>query len=122
MNDLKWDYNNGDVAVVSDKDDIAQAILNRLNTDTDELDYLYDDYGCNLRQYLGLPATDTTLEMVKNTISDTLSRDERLTLLDLTLSYKTGGVINILVRCSFNDEDIEMNLNLTDDGVVMEDE
>ena len=42
MNDIKWSYENQDLVVVEDTDNMIQAILNRLNTNTDELDYLYD--------------------------------------------------------------------------------
>ena len=119
MNDIKWDYINGDVAIAEDTDNIIQAILNRLNTDTDELDYLYDNYGCDLRQFLGLPADDTTLEMVKNVISDTLKYDERLTLMDMTLSYKDTSTLNILLTCTYDDNAIDMDLLLSENGVEL---
>ena len=98
---------------------ILQAILNRLNTDTDELDYLYDNYGCDLKQFLGLPTNDTTLEMVKNLITDTLKQDERLELVDLELSYKDANTLNILLSCTFNDNTLELDLVLNEEGVVI---
>ena len=117
MNDIEWILNNGDVNIVEDKDDIIQAIINRLNTDTDELDYLYDNYGCNLRQFLGLPANDTTLELVKNSITDALKYDPRIELVDLTLSYKDTNTLTILLTCTYNSEELEMDLVLKTDGV-----
>ena len=117
MNDIKWEYTNGDIVIVEDTDDIAQAIINRLNTDTDELDYLYDDYGCDLRQFLGLPSNETTLELVKNAITDTLNKDNRLTIIDLTLSYKDASVLNILLTCNYEDTSLDLDLDLTENGV-----
>lgn len=119
MNDIKWSFENQDLVVLEDKDNILQAILNRLNTDTDELDYLYDNYGCDLKQFLGLPTNDTTLEMVKNLITDTLKQDERLELVDLELSYKDANTLNILLSCTFNDNTLELDLVLNEEGVVI---
>lgn len=119
MNDLKWNYTNGDVEVVEDTDDIVQAILNRLNTGTDELDYLYDNYGCDLHQFLGLKTDNTTLEMVKNVIADTLKYDERITLMDLTMSYQDANTLNILLTCTYDDNAIEMDLTLNENGVEL---
>ncbi len=118
MNDIQWILRNGDVNIVEGQEDIIQAIVNRLNTDTDELDYLYDNYGCNLKQFLGLPANDTTLELVKNNISNALSYDTRLELVDLTLSYTDANTLNILITCTYDSEnELELDLVLNSDGV-----
>ena len=101
MNDIQWILSNGDVNIVEGQDDMIQAIVNRLNTDTDELDYLYDNYGCNLKQFLGLPANDTTLELV-----------------DLTLSYTDANTLNIIITCTYDSEnELELDLVLNSDGV-----
>lgn len=117
MNDLKWEYTNGDIVIVEDKDNMIQSVINRLNTNTDELDYLYENYGCDLKQYLGLPTTATTLELVKNAITDVLNQDSRLDILDLELSYKDESTLNILLSCSFNDSTLDLDMSLTENGV-----
>ena len=118
MNDIKWSYENQDLVVVEDTDNMIQAILNRLNTNTDELDYLYDNYGCDLRQFLGLPTNETTLGLVKNVITDTLNQDERIELMDLDLSYKDTNTLNILLSCTFNDNTLELDLVLNETNGV----
>ena len=101
MNDLKWEYVKGDACVVSDRENMIQAVVNRLNTE-DELDFLYDNYGCDLKQFLGLPATEVTLEMVKNVIVNALSYDKRLEILNIDLSFVENAKLNILIHCSYN--------------------
>jgi phage baseplate assembly protein W len=118
MNDIKWSYENQDLVVVEDTDNMIQAILNRLNTNTDELDYLYNNYGCDLRQFLGLPTNETTLGLVKNVITDTLNQDERIELMDLDLSYKDTNTLNILLSCTFNDNTLELDLVLNETNGV----
>lgn len=118
MNDIKWSYENQDLVVVEDTDNMIQAILNRLNTNTDELDYLYNNYGCDLRQFLGLPTNETTLGLVKNVITDTLNQDDRIELIDLELSYKDANTLNILLSCTFNDNTLELDLVLNETNGV----
>lgn len=118
MNDIKWSYENQDLVVVEDTDNMIQAILNRLNTNTDELDYLYDNYGCDLHQFLGLPTNETTLGLVKNVITDTLNQDDRIELIDLELSYKDANTLNILLSCTFNDNTLELDLVLDETNGV----
>lgn len=118
MNDIKWSYENQDLVVVEDTDNMIQAILNRLNTNTDELDYLYDNYGCDLHQFLGLPTNETTLGLVKNVITDTLNQDDRIELIDLELSYKDTNTLNILLSCTFNDNTLELDLVLDETNGV----
>ena len=88
-----------------------------MNTDTNELDFLYSDYGCNLKQFLGLKKSNTTVELIKNTIVDTLERDKRLNLINIDVEFVNDDKISILLNYSFNDEEIELNLELSDTGV-----
>lgn len=95
--DLQW-TNNPNLTTVKDEDNLLQHIKNRLQTDYEELNWIYDSYGCNYRQYLGLKINEESLEFIKNSITQSLQEDENITDFDLSLSYIGNGVINIILN------------------------
>lgn len=93
--DLQWS-NDKTLNTVSGDDNLIQHLKNRLMTEYTELDWIYDSYGCNYRQYLGFDKTEA-LELIKNCITQSLNEDLLIEDYDLDLSYKTGGPINIIL-------------------------
>lgn len=117
--DINWELSDNDVTTVSDEKNLMQSIANRLNTNFDELDYLYENYGCNFQDFLGSKKNDTTLEFVKNSITESLEHEPRITLLNLELSYTNDDQLNIILELSYNeDEVIEASLVLGNEGVL----
>ena len=96
--DLSWNKSSTSLEVVTDDENIIQSVTNRLNTTTDELAWLYTNYGCNYYEYLGLKKNNTSLEFIKNSIKQALDNDERITSYDLELSYIGDGGINVLLN------------------------
>lgn len=95
--DLNWNGSETELTTVTGDENILQSVKNRLNTDYDELNWIYNNYGCNYKQFLGDRATDTTLEFIKNSIKQSLDEEERIASYDLELSYMDGK-INIILN------------------------
>ena len=117
--DISWELSNNDVAVVSDEKNLMQSISNRLNTAFDELDYIYENYGCNFQDFLGAKKNDTTLEFIKNSIVESLQNEPRVVLLNLDLSYSDDDKLNIILDLEYNEnETIEASLIIGNEGVL----
>lgn len=95
--DLNWNGSETELTTVTGDENIIQSVKNRLNTNYDELNWIYNNYGCNYKQFLGDRATDTTLEFIKNSIKQSLDEEERINGYDLELSY-IDGKINIILN------------------------
>ena len=89
--DLCWN-NETTLGTVTGDDNLKQSIINRLNTTYDELNWIYADYGCNYRDYLGLKANETTMEFIKNSIKQSLEEEPRIEDYELDISNKGDGV------------------------------
>ena len=111
-----WGFHDGDLQLVSDKDNISQAIMNRLNTVQDSLDLFYDDYGSVLQSFLGWRKIDTTLAFMKVEIDSVLAKDPRINGFTSELEYTPEG--NVRVDLSINS--VGFSFVLSDDGTVME--
>lgn len=96
--DISWNASTTELGTVTGEENMIQSIKNRLQTSYDELDWVYEDYGCNYRDYLGLKSDDESLEFVKNSIKDSLEADDRIGGFDLELSYVGDGVVNVLLN------------------------
>lgn len=105
--DLNWNGSETELTTVTGDDNIIQSVTNRLNTDYDELNWIYNQYGCNYKQFLGSRATDTSLEFIKNSIKKSLDEEERIDGYDLELSYMDGK-INIILN--IDGTEFEVNL------------
>ena len=105
--DLIW-TNEPVLSTVKNDDNTLQHIRNRLQTSYDELNWIYDSYGCNYRNYLGMKFNDEYMEFIKNSISQSLQEDEQIMDFDLSLSYLGDGVINIILKVDGE----EFNFNL----------
>jgi phage baseplate assembly protein W len=95
--DLSWNTSETSLGTVTGKDNLQQSVINRLNTTYDELNWVYGNYGCNYRDYLGLKSNKTTLEFIKNSIKQSLEEDDRIGDYSLELSYIGDGVINVIL-------------------------
>ena len=112
-----WNFINGDLEIVSDKLNLAQAIINRLNTDLGFYDWCYTQYGGNLSNVFGMKNNSNTLEYLRIEIESTLQQDPRIRVVNANCSKedsKTVGVeLNVLTIGS--DEIVTINLIIQDD-------
>lgn len=106
--DLNWNGSETELTTVTGDENIIQSIQNRLNTDYDELNWIYNNYGCNYKQFLGDRATNTTLEFIKNSIKQSLDEEERIDSYDLELSY-LDGKINIILNIEGTDFEFQLD-------------
>lgn len=112
-----WNFINGDLETVSDKLNLAQAIINRLNTDLGFYDWCYNQYGGNLSNVFGMKNNSNTLEYLRIEIESTVQQDPRIRVVNANCSKedsKTVGVeLNVLTIGS--DEIVTINLIIQDD-------
>lgn len=69
----------GDLDIVSDEDNLAQAIIARLTTEEGELhDVGHADYGSHLHELIGEVNNETTRERIKAVVLDCLTQEPRI--------------------------------------------
>ena len=122
--DSQWTFNEkNDLLLTDGEDNLIQAINNRLNTFYDRLDLMYDDYGSFLHSYLGWKANDETLEFMKLEVETTLEQDPRIVEPVIEVNYTEEGEVIITLDMQLTEDDeLEMNLLLDDEGVTTLDE
>ena len=115
--DSSWSFQDGDIKLTSNNENLQQSISNRLNTIQDALDLFYDDYGSYLLNYLGWRRTEQTLEFVRLEIEQCLNKDSRIyNSFEIEARYEQEDIlINVVVF--YNDESLELNYVLTNEGV-----
>lgn len=100
----EWDLtDDGDIQIISNTGNLDQAITNRLTCGLDSLDLFYQDYGCNLAQFLGWRKTERTLEFIKLELQNRLNNEPRILGYSLNVEYTETGVR------------VDMELTLNDD-------
>jgi len=117
-----WEFKDGDLILVENKDNLIQSILNRLNSEYDSLDLFYYDYGSVLSNFLGWKRNDETLEFVRLEIEDTLEQEPRLSDFSVEALFNEVGGILIKLFIVFDDEtDFSLSLVLEKDGEIVAD-
>ena len=112
-------FSNGDLNLIQYEDNLIQGVMNRLNTELDELDLFYVGYGSILTRFLGWNANDETLSFIEAEIENTLENEPRLTSSDATCNYNGNGQVLIDLKLySIYGEVIDTNMVLTNTGVV----
>ena len=118
-----WSFKDGDLNLVSDKENLIQATRNRLNNVLDSLDDFYMEYGSILWRFIGWKSEEITLKFMDIEIKNCLNQDPRLVDYTLELSYgdTDTDTVNIDITVYFDDEtEFDMNYILSTDGVVEE--
>lgn len=123
--DFKSDYNfvDGDLELCSDKNNLIQAIINRLNTHEGEYDLFYNAYGGLLSSFLGWKQDESTLEFIKLEIINILSQDGRLTEFSVDLEYDNDGKVNIKLDLNYDDDsDLSLSFVIGETGLIESEE
>lgn len=111
-----WQFtDDGDLKLVSDEENLTQAIINRLTCPANSLNLYYADYGSVISKYFGWRKNDTTLKFMEIDIKACLDQDPRINDYTVQLSYTEKG-IRIDLNIDLTDEDFELSLILTRDG------
>ena len=117
--DTSWSLNeNGDLLLVSDEDNLRQAIMNRLKCYQPSFEIYYTQDGGFLEEYFGRKRTDETLKFMKIELDTILSQEERINSFTSELYYKIDGSVRVDLDMLVNDEEFELNLVLSRDGGV----
>lgn len=111
-------FKDGDLDLSRYDENLGQAIANRLNTELDELDVLYDGYGSVLSSFLGWRRNDETLRLVKLEIDNCLSNDPRLSDFKTEVSFNDSGAL--VIEISIYPYTTSYNFILTNEGVSLE--
>lgn len=112
-------FSNGDINLTTYEDNLIQGVMNRLNTDLDELELFYDEYGSILTRFLGWKANDETLGFIEAEIENTLENEPRLESSDATCTYNGEGQVMIQLNLyPITGDMVDTNMVLTTTGVV----
>lgn len=114
-----WSFNeNGDLVLVSDVDNLFQAIVNRLTCSMHNLRLFYADYGCLVNDFLGWKRTERTLNFIKLELQNRLDKEERLESFNVETSFDNDGKVLVkLDLISDSDYVHSIELKLSEDGV-----
>ena len=105
ITDLCLEFENTDFKTVSDNENIMQAIINRLNTDLNELDYLYDEYGANIWQFLGKKRTVSMISFIETHVRHHLLKDDRISDLEVKVESDDLDLIILHINVSTSDNE-----------------
>ncbi|MBQ2652652.1 MAG: hypothetical protein IJF83_03785 [Methanobrevibacter sp.] len=115
-----WEFKDGDLQLVENKDNLIQSILNRLNCNYDGLDLFYYEYGSVISSFLGWKHDDETLEFIRLEVESTLEQEPRLDNFNVEVSYNKVGKVLIELYFLFNDEsDFTLSLVLEKGGEIV---
>ena len=114
-----WSFDeNGDLNIVSNKENLAQAISNRLGTDLDSLNLFYANYGSVLGRFLGWRRNQRTLDFMKIEVENRLVADFRLKDFRVECEYLDDGGVGVNVTVRLDDDEVFTNeLVLSKEGV-----
>ena len=93
-----FSFHDGDIVLAEYDDNLVQAITNRLETDLDELDLLYENYGSVMFGFLGWRGNDETLGFMKSELDTVLKSEPRLSGWDYEIEYTGDGNVRIDLR------------------------
>lgn len=117
--DSSFQFRDGDLLLSEYDENLVQAVINRLNTNLEELDLFYEDYGSIFTSFLGWRTTDETKEYMKTEIATVLRKEPRLSSFDINLEYTDIGTLKINLDLYTTDGSIlESNLVLGAEGIV----
>jgi len=113
-----WELINGDLKLVHEENNLAQAVENRLNCIYESLNLFYLDYGSNLHGILGWRNVEGTEDFIRLEIINTLKQDPRFKNFDVKVTYNGDGEITVELSVKIDDEELKYNLVIDEYGDV----
>ena len=90
-----FQFHDGDLKIAQYDENLVQAVANKLNTNLDELDLFYEDYGSVISSFLGWKATDETIGFIKAELETVLKTEPRLFSWNYEVKYIGNGNLTI---------------------------
>lgn len=122
--DSSFNFSKGDINIVSGTNNLAQAIINRLNTDKGFYDSFYINYGGDLFNVFGMKNNSNSLEYLRIEIESICVQDPRIK--DVTANCSKEDPKTVSVKLNVlpigSDEIVTLNMVITDDLIVMLDD
>ena len=111
-------FHDGDLILSSYDDNLVQAVTNRIQTDLNELDLFYEDYGSVLMGFLGWRGNDETISFIKAELETVLKAEPRLSGWDYEIEYEGSGKLRIDLTLYPNPNyRISTTLQISENGV-----
>ena len=112
-----WDFSNGDLEIVNGTLNLAQSIINRLNTDKGFYDWCYTNYGGDLFSIFGMKNNPNSLEYLRIEIESILQQDPRIREVTAKCNKEYPKTISVELKVLTigSDEIVTINLVITDD-------
>lgn len=89
---LQVDSSTGDLAVVSGRDNLKQALANRIGTEPGELIY-HPDYGCKIHKRKGAKNTATMTLVGRMDVQEALAQENRLKVINSITVTSDGDAL-----------------------------
>ena len=121
---LDFNFNNGDLELVSGTDNLGQAIINRLNTYKGFYDCFYTNYGGDLQKIYGMENNTNSLEYLRIEIESILLQDPRIKEITCECTKENTQTVNaeLEILPISKDEIVTLNLVIQDDLIVLIDD
>ena len=117
--DSKWCFVDGDLKLISYNDNMVQALTNRLNTNLNELDLFYEEYGSVFTQFLGWRGNDETICFIRTELETVLRQEPRLRNWEYNIEYTGNGILRVDLKLYPTlGSEINVELELTEEGTV----
>ena len=116
-----WSFTGGDIDLISDTSNLGQAILNRLNSDSDTYDIFYNKYGGELFEHMGDLNHPTIHEYIRIEIEAVLSQEPRIKNVECTVNKTDTKTIKceLKIHVIDNTEPVTLNLILGDGSPIL---
>ena len=116
--DSSFNFHDGDLVLSRYQDNLVQGVVNRLNTDLDELDLFYEGYGSVFSSFLGWRGNDETISYMKSELEQVLQAEPRLESWEYDIKYKGNGKMIVELQLyPARDESVSVSLELTENGL-----
>ena len=117
----EFNFHDGDLQLASYNDNLVQAVINRLNTKLNSLELFYEDYGSVLTSFFGWKANNTTLNLMRIELDNTLKNETRLAGYSVDMEYQSDGLLHIdLTLYPTRETEINLDLVLNNNGDLEE--
>lgn len=112
-----FEIEDGDLLLVSENDNLAQACINRLSSPPNFYNWAYENYGGDLNSIFGMENNSKSLEYLRIEIEHILQQDPRIKSISATCTKEVSNEVNVEldILTIGNEEIISMNLIITDD-------
>lgn len=114
-----WELIDGDIQLVSDKNNLGQAILNRLLADKDFYNMFYLNYGSNISEYYGEQNNPNIREYIRVEVETTLVQDPRIQGARCEVVSYTNEQIELRVTIlTYENDELSYNLVISEQNTI----